>query len=156
MNKPTQGSACLTAEGGHATCSDLLRMCTWGRTGRRKKFSMWSAPWYHHCLLSSSKPSAWGVLLPVSVSSSSHSPSLSSCFSSAEAAASVVQMLEFTALTPNQKDLQQDYLYWVPPGSQMLHSTSELFSINQQNLNCSEKEQNQDNTLKSICTRSQS
>lgn len=37
----------------------------------------------------------------------------------------------------------------------MLHSTSLLFSINQQNLNCSENEQHQDNTLKSICTHSQ-
>lgn len=120
-----------------------------------KKFSVWSAPQYHHCLLFSSKPSAWTVLLPLSVSSSSHSPSLSFCFSSAEAAASVVQMLEFTALTPNQKHFQWDYLNWVPPGSQMLQSTSELSSINQQNLNCSENGQQQDNTLKSICTHSQ-
>lgn len=116
-----------------------------------KKFSVWSAPRYHHCLLFSSKPSAWSVLLTVSVSSSSHSPSLSFCFSSAEAAASVVQMVEFT---PNQKDFQRDYLNWVPPGRQMLQSTSEL-SINQQNLNCSENGQQQDNALKSISTHSQ-
>lgn len=83
------------------------------------------------------------------------SPSLSSCFSSTEAAASEVQMAEFTALTPKQKDLQQDYLNWVPLGNQMLFCTSELFSTNQQNLNCSENGQHQNNTFKSICTRSQ-
>lgn len=39
---------------------------------------------------------------------------------------SKLQMLQFTALKPNEKDLQWDYLDWVPIGSKMLSCASEL------------------------------
>lgn len=108
---PHRESDCLTWEGGHAIMVVIYHVCALEERQATgcwdcKKFSVWPAPRYHHHLLFSSKPSAWGVLLPVFVSSSSHTPSLSFCFSSAEAAAPEVQMMEFTALTPKEKDLQ--------------------------------------------------